>query len=180
MSNIDPKQIEIMPSALRSLADQIQSPDDIPAMCLREAADMIEALARNAGYCKPRYTIELKLNLTNGNDGRGNKWFKTAKVRKDIEDLLRAGNHVCFAIVDKPAPIWLRITRLMAKGQRYYDEDSLGRGNSKELIDSLKACGWFHDDSRECIRRVEFRQIHQSVTKREKPGVLIEMFDWIE
>ncbi len=180
MSNIDAKKLALMPSALRILADDIQSPDDIPAMCLRDAADMIEALALNAGYCKPRYTIELEMNLINGNDGRGHAWYRTAKWRKDIEELLRAGNHVCFVLVDHPPPIWLRISRLMAKGQRYYDEGTLGRGNSKELIDSLKACGWFPDDSREYIRRVEFRQLHQSITKREKPGVLIEMFDWIE
>ena len=38
------KDLKIMPSALRKLADEIQSPDDIPAMCLRDAADMIESL----------------------------------------------------------------------------------------------------------------------------------------
>jgi len=40
-----PKEIEIMPKALRILADQITAPDDIPAMCLRDAAAMIESLA---------------------------------------------------------------------------------------------------------------------------------------
>lgn len=34
-----------MPKALRILADQITAPDDIPAMCLRDAAAMIESLA---------------------------------------------------------------------------------------------------------------------------------------
>lgn len=31
--------------ALRLLAAEIQAPDDIPAMCLRDAADLIEAQA---------------------------------------------------------------------------------------------------------------------------------------
>ena len=41
---INPAELNAMPSALRELANQIQSPDDIPAMCLRDAADMIETL----------------------------------------------------------------------------------------------------------------------------------------
>ncbi len=38
--------INIMPDALRELAKEIRSPDDIPAMCLLDAADMIEMLRR--------------------------------------------------------------------------------------------------------------------------------------
>lgn len=41
---INPAELSAMPSALRELANQIQSPDHIPAMCLRDAADMIETL----------------------------------------------------------------------------------------------------------------------------------------
>lgn len=42
--SINPAELNAMPSALRELANQIQSPDDIPAMCLRDAANMIETL----------------------------------------------------------------------------------------------------------------------------------------
>jgi len=38
------KELETMPKALRELASQIQSPDNVPAMCLRDAAAMIESL----------------------------------------------------------------------------------------------------------------------------------------
>jgi hypothetical protein len=38
------KEISDMPKALRLLADQITAPDHIPAMCLRDAAAMIETL----------------------------------------------------------------------------------------------------------------------------------------
>jgi hypothetical protein len=37
---------ETMCAALRILANDIHSPDDIPAMCLRDAANMIEELVR--------------------------------------------------------------------------------------------------------------------------------------
>ena len=35
----------------------------------------------------------LPIELTNGNDGRGSKWFKSSAVRKHIEDVLRATGH---------------------------------------------------------------------------------------
>lgn len=38
------KEIYHMPLALRILANDIRSPDDIPAMCLRDAAAMIDSL----------------------------------------------------------------------------------------------------------------------------------------
>lgn len=38
----------ITSQALRLLADQIQAPDDVPALCLREAADLIDRLATAA------------------------------------------------------------------------------------------------------------------------------------
>ena len=37
---------ETLAAALRVLANDIQSPDDVPAICLREAADRLEELAR--------------------------------------------------------------------------------------------------------------------------------------
>jgi hypothetical protein len=37
-------ELDAMPHALRLLADQIQSPDRVPATCLRDAATIIESL----------------------------------------------------------------------------------------------------------------------------------------
>jgi hypothetical protein len=39
------KELKIMPAALRLLAAQITAPDHVPAMCLRDAAAMIESLS---------------------------------------------------------------------------------------------------------------------------------------
>ena len=45
------KELTDTPKALRLLANQIQAPDHVPAMCLRDAATMIEALAyQNSHY----------------------------------------------------------------------------------------------------------------------------------
>ena len=40
------KELDAMPVALRILADQITAPDDVPEVCLRDAASMIEELRR--------------------------------------------------------------------------------------------------------------------------------------
>jgi len=55
------KELNDMPDALRILAADIQAPDHIPAMCLRDAAAMIESLELAI-----RTTIEQNLNLADG------------------------------------------------------------------------------------------------------------------
>jgi len=57
------KELHHMPKALRILAEQIQAPDYIPAMCLRDAACMIEALELVI-----RTTIDENLHLADGDD----------------------------------------------------------------------------------------------------------------
>jgi hypothetical protein len=116
------------------------------------------------------HSINLPLELTNGNDGRGNKWFRSSKVRDDIEWMLRA-----FGQVRKPFdhPVMIRITRVLGKGQRLWDSDSIGRGNSKELIDALVAVGWFVDD---CPKHIIETQFRQTIPKtRGLPSVIVEV-----
>ena len=116
-------------------------------------------------------TEVLPIELTNGNDGRGGKWFKTAKVRKVLESKLRR-----WGLVREPFdhPVTIRLTRVLGRGQRLWDADSVGRGNSKELIDAMVACGWFTDDSPKYIAHCDFRQ---DPSQRENgPAVLFEVF----
>lgn len=47
------KELDDMPHALRLLAGQIKAPDHVPAMCLRDAAAMIESM---------RFAIESTIN----------------------------------------------------------------------------------------------------------------------
>jgi len=55
------KELNHMPKALRILAEEIQAPDHIPAMCLRDAAAMIESLELAI-----RTTIDENLHLADG------------------------------------------------------------------------------------------------------------------
>jgi len=115
------------------------------------------------------HSARLPIVLTNGNDGRNKRWFSSAKIRTQIEYMLRLNGH----FLTKPfsEPIVLRITRVLARAQKLWDSDSIGRGSAKELIDSLVACNWFRDDSTVYITETRFAQFVPKV--REKKGSTI-------
>ena len=52
------KELQAMPSALRILADEIKAPDDIPEICLRDAAAMIERLVEQRDDARLQAEIE--------------------------------------------------------------------------------------------------------------------------
>ena len=110
----------------------------------------------------------LPFELTNGNDGRGSKWFSSAKLRKEFEKNLRL-----LGCERKPfkTPVIVHVTRILGLGQRLWDSSSIGRGNYKELEDALVAIGWFHDDSPKFITETRF---FQDANRREK-GSAIEI-----
>ena len=114
----------------------------------------------------------LPIELTNGNTGRGHKFWASAKARKDAEKIIRA----C-GLVRKPFdfPVTVRVIRMFRKGQRPWDSSSVGRGNWKEIEDALVACGWFHDDSYKWIRATEFDQ-----KKYNEACVMVEVFKFSE
>lgn len=113
-------------------------------------------------------TISLPIELTNGNDGRGGRWFSSAKVRKKIEAELRELDLVRspFAI-----PVTVHIKRILGAGQRLWDADSILRGNSKELIDALVAVGWFVDDGPKYITEVTGSQ--DATQRRNGPSIVV-------
>jgi len=114
--------------------------------------------------------INLPFELTNGNDGRGNKWFSSAKLRKQFEhDLKRLG------LTREPfdVPVSVSVTRLLGPGQRLWDVSSIGRGNWKEIEDALVACGWFHDDGPKWITETRFYQCKKD--RSQGPAILLEI-----
>lgn len=104
---------------------------------------------------KHEETVLLPFELTNGNDGRGSKWFSSDKVRKQIEADLRK-----LRMVRTPFlfPVTVHVVRILGPGQRLWDSSSIGRGNWKEIEDALVACGWFTDDSPKFITMTTFDQ----------------------
>ena len=103
------------------------------------------------------HLAELPIELNNGNDGRGGRWFSSAKVRKQIEATLRATGHtMAMPFFGK---VSLMVTRILGPRQQKWDADSYQRGNLKELIDALVVCGWFVDDGPKYIEEVRFKQL---------------------
>jgi len=114
--------------------------------------------------------IILPFELTNGNDGRGNKWFNSAKVRKKFEHHLRLAG-----MTRRPfgVPVDITVTRVLGKGQRLWDSSSVGRGNWKEIEDALVACGWFHDDGPRWVKSTTYRQ--DDTRRADGPAVRVEI-----
>lgn len=119
----------------------------------------------------PILTQVLPFELTNGNDGRGNKWFSSAKLRKDFESNLRL-----LRLTRKPFdfPVTVEVTRILGRSQSKWDSSSIGRGNWKEIEDALVACGWFHDDSPKYIVETRFRQ--DDTQRANGPAILISIY----
>jgi hypothetical protein len=117
------------------------------------------------------HSQRLPFALNNGNDGRGSKWFSSAKLRKAFESDIR---HMRLTRDPFEFPVVVRVTRILGKGQRLWDSSSIGRGNYKELEDALVACGWFHDDSPKWITETIFRQ--RDDERENGPAIEIEIF----
>ena len=97
----------------------------------------------------------LPFELTNGNDGQGKKWFNSARIRKGFEARL-----IELGLTREPfeSSVVVHVTRVLGKGQRLWDSSSIGRGNWKQIEDSLVAVGWFYDDSPRWITETRFFQ----------------------
>lgn len=111
------------------------------------------------------HSARLGIELTNGNNGRGRKWFSSAKTRKLFE--------AKFAHLKRPTfehVVSLRVTRVMGPKQRPWDADSWQRGNLKEIIDSLVGIGWFYDDSRKYIDRIMFDE-----KRGDQPDTIVDV-----
>jgi hypothetical protein len=99
--------------------------------------------------------VTLPIELTNGNDGQGHRWFRTKDVRNAMETSL-----VALGLRRQPfaEPVRLTVIRILGKGQRGWDVSSIGRGNWKQLEDAMVACGWFVDDGPKWVKGISFYQ----------------------
>ena len=110
--------------------------------------------------------------MTNGNDGRGSKWFSSAKLRNDIEGTLRTLGHARRVPFDHP--VKLRFTRVLGARQSLWDADSWQRGNLKEIVDSLVALNWLKDDGPDYVTEVTFCQ-HRQTPRPKHSTTIVEV-----
>ncbi len=112
----------------------------------------------------------LPIELTNGNDGRGSKWFSSARLRDQYETQLRG---LGYSREPFEHAVVVYVTRILGKNQRLWDTSSIGRGNWKEIEDSLVALGWWYDDSPQWI--CETRYFQDASQRSEGPKVQVEI-----
>lgn len=110
--------------------------------------------------------IILPIELTNGNDGRGYAWQRSASRRKKLAKQLAAYRREPFDV-----PVVVEVTRILGKGQRLWDSSSIGRGSYKEVEDTLVELGWFHDDGPKWIVQTIFAQ----TADRREEGPAVEI-----
>jgi hypothetical protein len=124
---------------------------------------------------KPVFCKLLPFELKNRNDGRGHKYYRAKKDRDHFERVLRLmkAERDPFGF-----PVILHLTRILGARQQLVDEDSLLRGNAKELIDALVAVGWFKDDNPASIVSAQGFQINYH--REAGPATFVEVYRWDE
>lgn len=100
-------------------------------------------------------TLLFDVALTNGNEGRTKHWGSAANRRKDLAWVVKAA---CSRPELIRGPVRLTVTRILGKGDRLWDADSVGRGNAKELIDAIVAAGFLEDDAPSVVVACDYRQ----------------------
>ena len=110
----------------------------------------------------------LPVELTNRNDGQGHHWSRTQRDKIALRIALAPFKREPF-----PFRVDVTLTRILGKGQRLFDPDSIGRGNAKQIIDTLTDLGWWLDDNARHIRHFDYRQ--DDTQRVNGPAVLIEV-----
>lgn len=117
-------------------------------------------------------SIELimPVRLVNNNDGQKRHWYLSAEARAELGMQFKA-----WFPGRRPLgyPVKVIVTRILGKGQRLWDEDSIGRGNAKQIIDSLVGCRFFHDDKPKWIAKVDYAQ--DDTQRLEYPRVSVRI-----
>lgn len=102
-----------------------------------------------------RVTLVLPVELDNGNSGRSKHWAAAHRSRRAIGatvSLFSPRNTLV------RTPVRIHVTRVLGKGQRLMDADSLLRGNFKEILDSIVATGLIPDDGPKFVQEVTASQ----------------------
>ncbi len=103
-------------------------------------------------------TLWLPLPLSNNNTGQSRHWSAAYKDKATFANTLTN-----LKLKGTPPPYKQRVTvtRILGKGERLWDADSVLRGNAKQLIDAMVDAGFFVDDSPKHITEVFGKQDDQ-------------------
>lgn len=125
--------------------------------------------------------------LTNGNNGQTKHWSSSHKERRQwVESLVKSewlphglgvdtyDIQTAMSLVPSDSLLGLEITRVLGKGQRKWDADSVLRGNAKQLIDSLVELKLADDDS---PRYIDWVHAYQDDSDRSNgPSTIVTVY----
>lgn len=125
--------------------------------------------------------------LSNGNNGQSKHWGLSHRERKEWLDSLAKSEwlphglgvntydiQTAMSLIPPDSLLGLEITRVIGKGQRKWDADSVLRGNAKQLIDSLVEFGLAEDDS---PRYIDWVHAYQDDSDRSKgPSTVVTIY----
>ena len=93
----------------------------------------------------------IPIELQNRNKGQGRHWGGTnTDKRNAVKTLATLPNP--FDGID--LPVSLVVTRILGRGQRLWDVDSVLRGNWKQIQDAMVTVGWIAGDDTRYIKHV--------------------------
>ena len=131
------------------------------------------------------FTMVIKEKLSNNNQGQGRGWHKSAKDRKTMDQKVGQsmivtydGDEMQYAPFAESLAgtqlsdlVVLTVTRVLGKGERKWDADSILRGNSKQLLDAIVGTKLLKDDNPKYVALV----IGMQDDTRREIGPLIEV-----
>lgn len=96
------------------------------------------------------FRLSLPLEISNRNDGRGHQWFRTDAEKKAVAEALQIfypnGPPAEAREMDSGGTVNLVVRRILGKRQRWFDPDSILRGNAKEIVDAIVDHGFLSGD----------------------------------
>lgn len=115
-------------------------------------------------------TILLPMALSNNNAGQTRHWTAAAEQKQEFEYALHR-----LRLRGTPSPLRQRvtITRILGRGERLWDADSVLRGNAKQLLDALVDAGYFVDDGPRYISEVTGKQ--DDSRRKDGPAIKVEI-----
>jgi hypothetical protein len=108
------------------------------------------------------FTMVIREKLTNNNAGQGRGWHTSAKDRKTFDKKIAESMIVTYddegtmayapfaeslAGTQLSDLVALTVTRVLGPKERYWDADSILRGNSKQMLDAIVGTRLLADDN---------------------------------
>jgi len=121
-----------------------------------------------------RVTLVLPIQLDNGNSGRSKHWAAAHRSRQAVGATVSLFSPRNTKV---RTPVRVHVTRVLGKGQRLMDVDSLLRGNFKEILDSIVATGLIPDDGPAHVQEVTATQ---DATRRAEGPMTVVVLESLE